>query len=235
MNIQNQPEQLNLFFDSDDKYLIDFDIIYSPEKYIVTNSNFYQTSYLSDIKNWKIDKICMIYGPKFSGKTHLSYISHKKNQNSILINKNNHHLISDHSIFDQKDMIIIDDIEYLNEEVIFHFFNYAKLSQKFLLLSVEENFLKNIKLKDLKSRIQSIPSFELNFIDEGLLNGIIIKILSDYDISLSYSQLKFISMNLERSFEMINIFTSKIKKFVFENSKKITINQIKNILNSMKI
>ncbi len=132
-------------------------------------------------------------------------------------------------------MIIIDDIEYLNEEVIFHFFNYAKLSQKFLLLSVEENFLKNIKLKDLKSRIKSIPSFELNFIDEGLLNGIIIKILSDYDISLSYSQLKFISMNLERSFEMINIFTSKIKKFVFENSKKITINQIKNILNSMKI
>jgi chromosomal replication initiation ATPase DnaA len=225
--------QLNLFSNNLNEK-INFEKIYSKEKYIITGSNFYQVSYISNIENWKTDKICMLHGPRFSGKTHLCYMTYQKNiESSFLINKLNMNLISDYETLNSKNLIILDDINLFNEEIIFHFFNYIRLYKKFLLISSETNFLENIKLQDLKSRIFSIPSFALNTIDENLLKGIIIKILSDDEIILSSNNLNYICLNLERSFSTIHNFTIQIKKFISENSKQINLKIIKKILSQI--
>jgi chromosomal replication initiation ATPase DnaA len=221
--------QLNLF-SGDDHEENQFDKLYEPEKYIITNSNLLVASYLCNLENWKTDKICLLHGPKGSGKTHLCSISNKKNPNSILINRQNLQIISNYEILDQKNFVILDDLDHFSEEVIFHFFNYIRFSEKFLLLSSRDEFLQNIKLKDLGSRLFSVPNFHLNQIDENLLRGIVIKILSDYDIVLSPPQLKFLCFNLERSFESIFDFTTKIQKHVSQNSGKISLSVLKKIV-----
>lgn len=220
--------QLNLFSEEQDS--LNFENLYAPEKYIITNSNLLVASYLSDIENWKTDKICLLHGPKFCGKTHLSYIAHKKNPDSIFINKENINLISNYEIIDKKKLIILDDLGFFSEEILFHFFNHIRFAEKFLLLSAEDEFLEKIKLNDLRSRIFSVPNFHLYQIDENLLRGIVIKILSDSDIVLNLNALKLICFNLERSFNAIHNFTNKIKKYVLENSGKIPISFLKKAL-----
>jgi chromosomal replication initiation ATPase DnaA len=103
------------------------------------------------------------------------------------------------------------------------------------LLSARDDFLDKISLKDLRSRIFSVPNFHLNLIDENLARGIVIKILSDFDIILKFSQLKYICFNLDRSFDSIYRFTEKIKKFVLENSGKINIKTIKKFINEVNL
>jgi chromosomal replication initiation ATPase DnaA len=220
--------QLNLF--SQEQNFLNFEDLYAPEKYIITNSNLLVASYLFDIQNWTTDKICLLHGPRFSGKTHLSYIAHKKNIDSIFINKENMNLISDHQIIEQKNFIVLDDLDFFSEEVLFHFFNNIRFQEKFLLLSADDEFLSNIKLNDLRSRICSVPNFHLYKVDEHLLRGIIIKTLSDHDIVLNSRALKFICLNLERSYKAIHSFVKKIKKYVLENSAKIPMSFLKKIL-----
>lgn len=221
--------QLNLF----DNNIDDQSKIYDKDKYLVTDCNKSLLEYLLNVENWTMDKFTLISGSRFSGKTHLANISARANQ-GMIINLNSCNILNNFDLMRDIKYIIIDEIDSFPEEVIFHLFNYLRTNNKFALFITKLD-LSQIILPDLKSRLTSIPLFNINHIDELLLRGVLIKILSDFQLSIDNKILDFIAKNLDKSFKMIHKLIEAIKLYVYDQKSKITIIQIKKIIEDLTL
>ena len=223
--------QLNLF-EFEEK---DLEQIYASEKYIVTKSNSHILEYLINTNGWDlsigIGNIVLLRGEAFSGKTHLANIFVKKH-GGIIINNTNAHI--NHTILcEPTSHVAIDGIENFSEKEIFHLFNYLRLTKKYALFTSSNlDILNDIKLPDLQSRLSAVVSFELNCIDEILIKGIIIKILSDSNLRLPRKYLDYISQNIDRSFAAVRKFSLSIKQLVQGKDQKINLSRIKELIAS---
>ncbi len=88
----------------------------------------------------------------------------------------------------------------------------------------------NIKLNDLKSRLDSFMKIKILLPEDDLLRVIISKTFSDKQIKLSNKNLEFIIKNIERSYEKISKFIKDIDNLSLSTGKSININLIKKVL-----
>ena len=79
------------------------------------------------------------------------------------------------------------------------------------------------RLLDLKSRILSLPSVELKFPDDLLLEQIFIKLFLDKGIKVEKDVISFLLKRVDRSFDSVYNLVSKIDFASLEKSRKITI------------
>ena len=131
---------------------------YYEQDYYVSNNNFSAYRLIESWPNWP-DKWVNIYGPKGSGKTHLSNILKKKISAAEILDAKK---INEEKIFkfEKLDCLIIDNYKNNIEESFFYsMLNHFKQLDTYVVIN---SFLpiKNMKLelKDLKSRTESFVS-----------------------------------------------------------------------------
>lgn len=220
---ENSHRQLNLFSEN-----LQADDLYSTDKYIITEKNKLMVDYLLNIhENWKSDKFTLLYGEKYSGKSHLAYISAQKN-NGIIVNRYSYDKLYNENFLQKSDYFIIDGIGNFEETMIFHAFNYLRLHKKYALFTTNKK-ISQIELPDLRSRLSSIPTLEINFLNKDLAYGIFIKIFSDYDISINSKIIEYIVNNFELSFENIKKFSDRIRNIHLTKKEKLSLNKIKKV------
>jgi chromosomal replication initiation ATPase DnaA len=205
------------------------DDIYKKHKYIISESNKKLALRLSSLSLWSDDKFLILNGEKHSGKTHSSYFFTESN-NGIVINH-----ITCEDIYDQDkicnaDCVAIDNIEYFEDIILFHVINYLKTKKVSVLLTCT-NSIDIFKLKDLKSRLNSMSQISIEKPDNFLTQAIFSKILSDYDIKLNEKVLEYILPRLEHSFSAINSLIDKLRDIIFLKKEKMSLTKIKEILN----
>ena len=200
---------------------------YTLENYLISSSNNDAYQYLFD-KNNKLDFV-FLYGPKKSGKTHLSSIWCNKNNSLNLILKN----IKINKIINLNKNIFIDDVFLLlEEEKLFHLINHCKINKLKILLSSnlkpsEYKFESN----DLSSRIRSFTLVKIYQPDDLLISNLMIKLFNDRQIYISDRKvIPFITQRINRTFEDVYKIVDKIDKFSLNNKKEITIPLIKKII-----
>ena len=173
----------------------------------------------------------ILYGPPGSGKTHLAHIYKEITDAKFIKKFSNVNLNQAKSgksfIFDD-----FDKVECLNENLFIHFFNevFLNLGSMLIITSKPPNEIK-FSLSDLESRIRSCISTKIELPDDDFLFSILVKELSDKKIFLNDKLCLYIIKRIKRNYESISHFTETLDLISLEQKKKITLKQIKEVLN----
>ena len=204
---------------------------YYEQDFFVSSNNFSAYKLVESWPSWP-GKWLNIFGDSGSGKTHLSIILEKKIKRSKLIqaqNINNQIIDELNSI----DCLIIDNFKNnIDEKLFYSILNQSKQLENYILINSNlpmKNF--DLKLVDLKSRINSFIYLGIELPTDDLLKVIISKTLSDKQITISPKLSEYIINNVERSYEKLFKFLKDVDELSLSTGKSININLIKKVLN----
>ena len=204
---------------------------YYEQDFFVSSNNFSAYKLIDSWPNWS-GKWLNIFGESGSGKTHLSKILEKKIKKTKMINAEN---IDNKTIeyLSSLDCLIIENFKNnIDENLLYSILNQSKQLENFLLINSRIS-IKNydLKLKDLKSRLNSFVFIGIDLPNDDLLKVMITKSLSDKQISISPKLSDYIINNVERSYEKMIKFIKDLDELSLSTGKSININLIKKVLN----
>ena len=202
--------------------LLDFDYEqnFKDDDFYVGKSNFYAFEIINKWPKWE-KNFLNINGEKFSGKTHLINIFLKKFNGtrieSNLLNNDNLKLIKPYQ------NIVLEDLNLnIDEKLIYTLFNIIDQDNKFLIITSSEPIAEiDFKLEDLKSRTKNCLLAKIENPDDELMFALILKNLSDRQITLDKKLIDFIIKRVERSYGKIFEFIYKIDKISLKKKKSI--------------
>ena len=202
--------------------LLDFDYEqnFKDDDFYVGKSNFYPFELINNWPKWE-KNFLNISGDKFSGKTNLTNIFLKK-FNGIRFESN---FLNDENLrtINPYQNIVLENLNLdVNEKLIYTLFNIIDQDNKFLIITSLEPIAEiNFKLEDLKSRTKNCLLAKIGNPDDELMFALILKNLSDRQITLDKKLIDFIIKRVERSYGKIFEFIYKIDKISLKKKKSI--------------
>ena len=202
--------------------LLDFDYEqnFKDDDFYVGKSNFYPFELMNNWPKWE-KNFLNISGEKFSGKTHLTNIFLKK-FNGIRIESS---LLNDENLKTIKPYqnVVLENLNLeVNEKLIYTLFNIIDQDNKFLIITSLKPITEiNFRLEDLKSRTKNCLLAKIKNPDDELMFALILKNLSDRQITLDKKLIDFIIKRVERSYGKIFEFIYKIDKISLKKKKSI--------------
>ena len=171
-----------------------------------------------------------ITGEKFSGKNHLINIFLNKNKGIKFEGKSLEN--DDLKRIKIYENIVIENLSSdVNEKLLYSLFNLIEQDNKFIIVtSVKPIVNTTFELKDLKSRAKNFILLNIEKPDDDLIFAIILKNLSDRQISLDDKFIEFIVKRIERSYRKIYDFIYKIDQLSLKKKKSIDFKIIKEVL-----
>tara|TARA_Y100000816_G_scaffold216874_1_gene162035 strand:- start:3620 stop:4282 length:663 start_codon:yes stop_codon:yes gene_type:complete len=218
MNKQNQ-EIIKFKYDNNFNY----------EDFFVSGSNKHILDILNSWPKWE-KNFLNISGEKFSGKTHLIKIFLKKFSGiSFKSSEINNNTLREIKIYQN---IVVEDLnENIDENLIFTLLNIVEQDNKYLVITSREPIVKiNFKLKDLRSRAKNFLLQNLEKPDDELIFALILKNLSDRQITIDKKLINYIISRIDRSYSNIYDFIYKIDELSLKKKKSINLNIIKEVL-----
>jgi chromosomal replication initiation ATPase DnaA len=202
--------------------LLDFEYEqnFRDDDFYVGKSNYYTFELINKWPKWE-KNFLNISGEKYSGKTHLSNIFLKKfngvRLESSLLNDENLKEIKTHQ------NVVLEDLSLsVNEKLLYTLFNIIDQDNKFLVItSIKPITEINFDLEDLRSRTKNCLLANIENPDDELMFAIILKNLSDRQITLDKKLIDFIIKRIERSYGKIFEFIYKIDKISLKKKKPI--------------
>ena len=220
---------------------LSFRTVKNHSNFIINKVNEVALSLIDEFKDIKKFKkkfdfpVLILYGPSGSGKTHLAHIYKEITDAKFIKKFSNENLnqakLGKSFIFDN-----FDKVECLNENLFIHFFNEILLNLGSLLIitSKPPNEI-NFSLTDLESRIRSCISTKIELPDDEFLFSILVKELSDKKIFLNDKLCLYIIKRIKRNYKSISHFTEALDIISLEEKRKITLKQIKEVLNILEM
>jgi chromosomal replication initiation ATPase DnaA len=202
--------------------LLDFDYEqnFRDDDFYVGKSNFYTFELINKWPKWE-KNFLNISGEKFSGKTHLVNIFLKK-FNGIRVQSN---VLNDEKLKEIKPYqnIVLEDLSSdVDENFIYTLFNIVEQDNKFLIITSTKPITEiNFQLEDLRSRTKNCLLAKIDNPDDELMFALILKNLSDRQITLDKKLIDFIIKRIERSYGKIFEFIYKIDKISLKKKKSI--------------
>ena len=202
--------------------LLDFDYEqnFKDDDFYVGKSNYYTFELINKWPKWE-KNFLNISGEKFCGKTHLVNIFLKKFNGikieSSLLNNDNLKIIKPFQ------NIVLEDLNLdVDEKLIYTLFNIIDQDNKFLIITSNKPMVEiNFKLEDLRSRTKNFLLAKIDNPDDELMFALILKNLSDRQITLDKKLIDFIIKRVERSYGKIFEFIYKIDEISLKKKKSI--------------
>ena len=193
---------------------------FKDDDFYVGKSNYYTFEIINKWPKWE-KNILNISGEKFSGKTHLVNIFLKK-FNGIKIESN---LLNNEDLKTIKlfQCIVIEDLTLeIDENLIYTLFNIIDQDNKFLIVTSNKPIVEiDFKLQDLRSRTKNCLLAKIENPDDELMFAIILKNLSDRQITLDKKLIDYIIKRIDRSYSKIFEFIYKIDEISLKKKKSI--------------
>ncbi len=206
-----------------------YDGNFKEDDFYVSKSNKQIFDLLKKWPKWE-KNFLNISGEKFSGKSHLINIFLKKNKGT----KIEANSLCDNDFKKIKDFqnIVLEDVsEKINENLFFTLYNIVEQDNKYLIVTSESSIVNiDFKLNDLKSRSKNFLLQNIDKPDDELLFALILKNLSDRQISIDKKLIDFIIKRIDRSYGKIVDFIYKIDEVSLKKKKPINLSTIKEVL-----
>ena len=207
----------------------DYDQNFKDQDFYVSKSNEFAFKVLNSWPKWE-KKFINISGENFSGKTHLINIFLKKFKGFKIEAQN---LAND----DLKEIKIYENIilenldESVNEKLFFALLNIIEQDNKYLIVTTVKPIV-NLKFEliDLKSRLSNFLLFNIEKPDDELIFALILKNLSDRQISIEKKLIEYIIKRIDRSYGKIFDFIYKIDEISLKKKKSVDLKIIKEVL-----
>ena len=179
-----------------------FKTSYYEKDFFVSSNNFAAYRLIESWPSWPGKKI-NIYGPTGCGKTHLSNILNKKIDTLLIKASDLNNAVLNR--LKLKKCLIVDDYKGNIEENLFYtILNQINQSNQYIVINSLKPVKKsNVKLNDLKSRLESFINLGIDLPTDDLLRVIITKSFSDKQIKVNVKLLEYILKNIDRSYEKI--------------------------------
>jgi len=207
----------------------DYEQNFTDDDFYVSDSNNHIFSLLNQWPKWE-KNFLNISGEKFSGKTHLINIFIKKFKGIKFDGKK----LSGDDLKKIKiyENIIIEDLdENVDEKLIYSLFNIIDLDNKYVIVTSKKPIVKiDFSLPDLISRTKNFLLQNIEKPDDKLIFALILKNLSDRQISIDKKLINFIIKRIERSYGKIFDFIYKVDELSLKRKKPIDFKIIKEIL-----
>ena len=207
----------------------DYEQNFKDDDFYVSGSNKHIFTLLNQWPRWE-KNFLNINGEKFSGKTHLINIFIKK-FNGIKFDAN---LLSDKDLKTIKihENIILENLDKnINEKLIYSLLNIIDLDNKFIIITSEKPLVEiDFKLDDLRSRTKNFLLQKIEKPDDELMFALILKNLSDRQISIDKKLIDFIIKRIDRSYGKIFDFIYKVDELSLKKKKPIDFKIIKEVL-----
>jgi len=207
----------------------DYDQNFKDDDFYVSKSNKHIFDLLKKWPNWE-KNFLNISGENFSGKTHLINIFLKKFK-GIKIESNllNNDDLKKIKIYQN---IVLEDLnEHIDENLLFTLLNIVEQDNKYLVATSRKSIVDiKFKLDDLKSRSKNFLLQNIEKPDDELIFALILKNLSDRQISLDKKLIEFVIKRIDRSYGKIVEFIYKIDEVSLKKKKSIDFKIIKEVL-----
>ena len=207
----------------------DYEQNFKDEDFYVSNSNKHIFSLLNQWPRWE-KNFLNISGEKFSGKSHLINIFIKKFK-GIKLNANSL-TNEDLKIIKIHENIILENLdENIDEKLIYSLLNIVDVDNKYIIVTSEIPIVDiNFSLIDLKSRTKNFLLQKIEKPDDELMFALILKNLSDRQISINKKLIDYIVKRIDRSYGKISDFIYKVDELSLKRKKPIDFKIIKEIL-----
>ena len=206
-----------------------YDGNFKEDDFYVSKSNKEIFDLLNKWPKWE-KNFLNISGEKFSGKTHLINIFLKKHKGT----KIEANLLCDNDFKKIKifQNIILENVsEKINENLFFTLCNIVEQDNKYLIVTSESSIVNiDFKLNDLKSRTKNFLLQNIDKPDDELLFALILKNLSDRQISIDKKLIDYIIKRIDRSYGKIVDFIYKIDEVSLKKKRSINLSTIKEVL-----
>lgn len=177
-----------------------------------------------------------IYGPQGCGKSHLAHLfidklkqsSGGKEHGTILSSsqvnaRNVKRLAQDNTA------IVVENVyPQHNDEALFHLFNMFNEEGKYMLWTAEKPVnLMHFSLPDLQTRLNMLPSVEIEEPDDSMLQMLVAKQFNDRQIIIGQDILNYIINNSQRSFAYIRDLVREIDEVSLAYQSAVNYNVVK--------
>ena len=206
-----------------------YDQNFKDQDFYITKSNEFSFKLLNSWPKWEKNFVNLI-GQKFSGKTHLVNIFLEKFK-GIKIEANEFNNDSLKQIKTFENIIIENFNSQIDENLFFTLLNTIDQDNKYLILtSIKPIVEYSFKLDDLNSRSKNFLLSNIEKPSDDLVFALILKNLSDRQISLDKKLINYIIKRINRSYGKIFEFIYKIDEISLKKKKSIDFKIIKQAL-----
>ena len=199
------------------------------QDFYVSKSNEFSFKLLDSWPNWEKNFVNLI-GENFSGKTHLINIFLKKFKGiKINASKIDNEFLKNIKIYEN---IVIENLNNeIDETLFFTLLNIIDQDNKYLIVTTTKPIVNMLfELDDLNSRSKNFILSEIEKPEDDLMFALILKNLSDRQISIDKKLIDFIIKRINRSYSKISDFIYKIDEISLKRKKPIDFKVIKEIL-----
>ena len=202
---------------------------FKDQDFYVAKSNEFSFKLLNSWPKWEKNFVNLI-GQKFSGKSHLVNIFLEKFKGiKIEANELTNDTLKQIKIFEN---IIIENFnDQIDENLFFTLLNIIDQDNKYLILTSKKPIVEHLfKLDDLNSRSKNFLLSHIEKPSDDLMFALILKNLSDRQISIDKKLIDFIIKRIDRSYGKIFDFIYKIDEVSLKRKKPIDFRIIKEVL-----
>jgi chromosomal replication initiation ATPase DnaA len=207
----------------------DYDKNFRDDDFYVSKSNKHVYDLLNKWPKWE-KNFLNISGENFSGKSHLVNIFLKKFK-GIKIESNflNNDFLKKIKIYEN---IVLENLtQKIDEKLFFTLCNTIEQDNKYLIVTSNKSIVDlNFNLDDLKSRSKNFLLQNIEKPDDDLIFALILKNLSDRQISLDKKLIDYVIKRIDRSYGKIIDFIYKIDEVSLKKKKSIDFKTIKEVL-----
>jgi chromosomal replication initiation ATPase DnaA len=207
----------------------DYEQNFKDDDFYVSSSNEHVFSILNQWPRWE-KNFLNISGEKFSGKTHLVNIFIKKFKAIKLDAKSLKN--DDLKKIKTYENIVLEDLDKnIDEKLIYSLLNIIDLDNKYIIITSDVPIVNiDFSLIDLLSRTKNFLLQHIEKPDDELMFALILKNLSDRQISIDKKLINFIIKRIDRSYGKIFDFIYKVDELSLKRKKPIDFKIIKEIL-----
>ena len=214
-----------------DQQLIEFNFEknFRRNDFFVSKSNIHILNLLNSWPNWE-KNFLNISGEKFSGKSHLIDIFLKKFKgiklDASILNNESLKKIKTH-----QNIVLENLTSKVDENLIYSLLNIIDQDNKYILITtIDPIVYLKFDLVDLNSRLKNFLLMNIEKPDDELIFALILKNLSDRQISLEKKLVNYIIKRIDRSYGKIFDFIYKIDQLSLIKKKSINLKIINEVL-----
>ena len=207
----------------------DYEQNFKDQDFYVSKSNEYSFKLLNSWPKWEKNFVNLI-GENFSGKSHLINIFLQNFKGiKITASKITNDFLKEIKIYEN--IIIEDLLESIDENLLFTLINTIEQDNKYLIVTSTKPIVDfKFKLQDLNSRSKNFLLSAIEKPEDDLMYALILKNLSDRQISIDKKLIDFIIKRISRSYGKISDFIYKIDEISLKRKKPIDFKIIKEAL-----
>ena len=207
----------------------DYEQNFKDQDFYVSKCNEYSFKLLNSWPKWEKNFVNLI-GENFSGKSHLINIFLQNFKGiKITASKITNDFLKEIKI--HENIIIEDLLESIDENLLFTLINNIEQDNKYLIVTSTKPIVDfKFKLQDLNSRSKNFLLSAIEKPEDDLMYALILKNLSDRQISIDKKLIDFIIKRISRSYGKISDFIYKIDEISLKRKKPIDFKIIKEAL-----